>query len=1269
MYKMEAQKLKTEAIQLMLTRAIASGRKHGIKLTPGRPNPANGDCAFEAAVFNVNDRSSFSVKYPMSIDYYRRIWSTDMANRTVDTAYNILGSKTAWYKAWKDMQEPGRYEQDIFGDLMLPGIACGLRKMILIFNTNINSPHGPIYIIDPSIFNVMPDTAIPIVLAYNLYHYESLHPCTSEDVQLTVNLVKEYQEGRYRFSREDFQFLLNTSVEIPTQNIPNITHPTNIAYEKRKNDIKEVTTMVRAGKCKSNDRDFLDKHTEKLCKEGPNRNSLIHKERQQNTVSKVIIQVDKETKMMRQNTDLIYSLKKNDEKYSIREENGKMECPFCHNFVKNISIHFTRSANCGSQIRMNEFMETFKLYKKEKEKLDNRRRQAKHKEKQQNSNPEKFNREKNEAVKKSQAKKKASHGALYFADQANAVTKYQEKKKNENKAKFDEKNLTAVTKCQEKDKNKNKVKFDENNLNAVTKCHKKKKITNKAKFDENNLNAVTKCQENKKIKNKAKFDENNLNAVTKCHKKKKIANKAKFDENNLNAVIKCQKGKKLVNETDFDKRHLKAVVKHQEKKKAESKPDFDLENKIRVERARQKKDNNSNDRNRIKNFNRANLLGPIFICSCCKRRLFENSVSQITEDFKLKVQSKREDLFNICLKNQVLIKLTINGKSDKTGNYICGTCKDSMLLGKIPAMAEANGLTLVQFDEDLNLTELENNLIALNINFQYIFFLKKSRWAATKKQMISVPVPQHSVLNTVEMLPRIPKEAGLIPVTLKRKLEYKSYHRKEYVNPDKIFKILDHLKQSGHPYYQFYDDYSTFRQRCKTYDEEGHDMLFGNNSENEDNCLQIRDEIDNTEADLDSEEDEKNIQRDPIRRHQFQHDRNTCLTNNYPEVNVDQNGNQVNKTKELMFAPAEGNFPANLLSEKDWDIKSWPTFHPDGRFGLHHKRKVKLTDQQYFGQRILNEDLRFSKSPSFIFGAAAYIEQKQLISHANISFMRGRRTTDKDGKHEYDLDDAFTTFDGVKNTPKYWQKVKYDMIAKLENNGPFHLFFTLSCGDTRWSENFSAFLEQNGHTLKYFVNEDGTTEVKVVTLENLLVEKELKQFLQEDVNESLHEMIRTNVITATRNFHHRVETFKREIIFGKNSPMKVKHISYRVEFQGRGAAHIHGTLWLDIKSIEKELSLGNQQVTLQDAFMKLRNDICLNESEKEAVAKFTDKFISCSLNPTTIHEDPAVGARIINIVKSVNCHNCTGPCAKYGDRCKYNFPRYPIKETMVIDKK
>ena len=86
-------------------------------------------------------------------------------------------------------------------------------------------------------------------------------------------------------------------------------------------------------------------------------------------------------------------------------------------------------------------------------------------------------------------------------------------------------------------------------------------------------------------------------------------------------------------------------------------------------------------------------------------------------------------------------------------------------------------------------------------------------------------------------------------------------------------------------------------------------------------------------------------------------------------------------------------------------------------------------------------------------------------------------------------------------------------------------------------------------------------------LRRMKVEKPLADFLKEDVNESLHEMIRANVLTASRNFHHRVEAFKKEILYGLNSPMKIKHLSYRVEFQGRGAAHIHGTIWLDIKEI------------------------------------------------------------------------------------------------------
>ena len=56
-------------------------------------------------------------------------------------------------------------------------------------------------------------------------------------------------------------------------------------------------------------------------------------------------------------------------------------------------------------------------------------------------------------------------------------------------------------------------------------------------------------------------------------------------------------------------------------------------------------------------------------------------------------------------------------------------------------------------------------------------------------------------------------------------------------------------------------------------------------------------------------------------------------------------------------------------------------------------------------------------------------------------------------------------------------------------------------------------------------------------------------YINEYVNESQHEMIRKNVLLATRNFQHRVETFRKKILFGHNNPMMIRHISYRVEFQ------------------------------------------------------------------------------------------------------------------------
>ena len=108
-------------------------------------------------------------------------------------------------------------------------------------------------------------------------------------------------------------------------------------------------------------------------------------------------------------------------------------------------------------------------------------------------------------------------------------------------------------------------------------------------------------------------------------------------------------------------------------------------------------------------------------------------------------------------------------------------------------MCIKNGLYVDDIDdEDLKLTELENNLIARNIIFQKIHKMPKSRWHGTHDRLINVPVGPQDILNTVENLPRTPAEAGLIPivpVNLKRKLEYKNSHLTQLIDTKKIFKF------------------------------------------------------------------------------------------------------------------------------------------------------------------------------------------------------------------------------------------------------------------------------------------------------------------------------------------------------------------------------------------------------------------------------------------------------------------------------------------------
>ena len=118
------------------------------------------------------------------------------------------------------------------------------------------------------------------------------------------------------------------------------------------------------------------------------------------------------------------------------------------------------------------------------------------------------------------------------------------------------------------------------------------------------------------------------------------------------------------------------------------------------------------------------------------------------------------------------------------------------------------------------------------------------------------------------------------------------------------------------------------------------------------------------------------------------------------------------------------------------------------------------------------------------------------------------------------------------------------MLAKLDNLGPFHLFFTLSFADMRWEENFGAILQKKGCDVKYTIikdDEDNWDTLVEARKSNENNYKPIEQFIREDISETIHELVRDNVLTATRYFQHRVKQFINRVMMGKNNPMNVKH--------------------------------------------------------------------------------------------------------------------------------
>ena len=183
----------------------------------------------------------------------------------------------------------------------------------------------------------------------------------------------------------------------------------------------------------------------------------------------------------------------------------------------------------------------------------------------------------------------------------------------------------------------------------------------------------------------------------------------------------------------------------------------------------------------------------------------------------------------------------------------------------------------------------------------------------------------------------------------------------------------------------------------------------------------------------------------------------------------------------------------------------------------------------------------------------------------------------------------------------------------MEQLGPFHLFFTLSCAEMRWPTVLADVFKTigNGRIKIYYPkgDYDGTPEEITVTHVNEHGDQEqfngvwemnlsdYKKWYFEQKKISMTDFLKDHFILITRIFDKRVKDFVAEVMKKKD----IVNYSYRVEFQMRGLPHIHGVAWLDPEKEEVKECLDENGLFKED-----------NDGEK-FIINLVDDWIKCSL--------------------------------------------------------
>ena len=257
----------------------------------------------------------------------------------------------------------------------------------------------------------------------------------------------------------------------------------------------------------------------------------------------------------------------------------------------------------------------------------------------------------------------------------------------------------------------------------------------------------------------------------------------------------------------------------------------------------------------------------------------------------------------------------------------------------------------------------------------------------------------------------------------------------------------------------------------------------------------------------------------------------------------------------------------------------------------------------------------------------------------------------------------------------YYEESKKNLMASLRQNGCPSIFLTLSCAEFDWPELLKEILET-------------------------VYRKKVSQKDIDDLsNAEKNRLISENVVQSTIHFQKRIEKMfslmKYNFFEGSNDTYHASSYFYRIEFQQRGAPHVHSLLWLQNEENEDAPNFWSDEREGGDTS---------NEIKKKKVEEFANSLISTSSDDMNC-EKHEINMKDFDSIK--NCQECiqlkekvekyqrhnhtftcekkkksitikeneghgrldgirNGPALTNISVCRFKFPKFPLNETRLV---